>query len=97
MLTGFQAAIVTWNQDRPLIRRIQSAGTAALRSPLEYSHLHSDWPLSRDNPPFWQESGKTIAMLSTAIRSMSSLQPAVGWQNHDFNWETFGRKGFRRI
>lgn len=27
--------------------------------PLERRHLHSDWPLSRDNPEFWAELGKT--------------------------------------
>ena len=29
--------------------------------PLDRSILHPDWPLSRDNQPFWEELGKTVA------------------------------------
>jgi len=40
--------------------------------PLERGHLHPDWPLSRDNPAFWEELGKTVAMFGNLEHALTS-------------------------
>jgi len=40
--------------------------------PLERGHLHPDWPLSRDNPAFWEELGKTVAMFGDLEDTLTS-------------------------
>ncbi len=40
--------------------------------PLERGHLHPDWPLSRDNPAFWEELGKTVAMFGSLEDTLTS-------------------------
>lgn len=40
--------------------------------PLERGHLHPDWPLSRDNPAFWEELGKTLAMFGALEHALTS-------------------------
>lgn len=40
--------------------------------PLERRHLHPDWPLSRDNPDFWEEIGKTVAMFGNLENTLAS-------------------------
>lgn len=40
--------------------------------PLERGHLHPDWPLSGDNPAFWEELGKTVAMFGNLEDTLTS-------------------------
>ena len=40
--------------------------------PFERGHLHADWPLSRENPAFWQELGKTVAMFGDLENTLVS-------------------------
>lgn len=47
--------------------------------PLDRSIMHSDWPLSRDNPAFWEELGKAVAAFgyleNTLVSACYSLTP----------------------
>ena len=40
--------------------------------PFARDHLHADWPLSRENPSFWQELGKTVAMFGDLENTLVS-------------------------
>ena len=40
--------------------------------PFYREHLHPDWPLSRDNPAFWEEFGKTVAMFGKLENTLTS-------------------------
>ena len=40
--------------------------------PFERGHLLPDWPLSRDNPAFWEELGKTVAMFGGLEDTLTS-------------------------